>query len=66
MIRNAKKGSYRIQAHYYGDHRPTVNGKATLSVQLYKQYGTTMQYKREITRRLNVTNDVVDLGEFEF
>ncbi|MFM6935588.1 MAG: VIT domain-containing protein [Flavobacteriales bacterium] len=66
MIRNAKKGSYLIQAHYYGDHRPTVNGKATLSVQLYKQYGTTMQYKREITRRLNVTDDVVDLGEFEF
>jgi len=33
---------------------------------LFKLYGTTMQYKREITRRLNVTNDVVDLGEFEF
>lgn len=66
MIHAAKPGTYRIQAHYYGDHRPTVNGKATLSVQLFKQYGTTMQYKREITRRLNVTDDVVDLGEFEF
>jgi hypothetical protein len=66
MIRNAKKGTYHIEAHYYGDHRPSLNGKATLSVQLFKLYGTTMQYKREITRRLNVTNDVVDLGEFEF
>ena len=66
MIRAAKHGTYRIQANYYGDHRPTVNGKATLSVQLFKQYGTSLQYKREITRRLNVTDDVIDLGEFEF
>ena len=66
MIHAAKHGTYRIQAHYYSDHRPTVNGKATLSIQLFKQYGTSLQYKREITRRLNVTDDVVDLGEFEF
>ncbi len=66
MIRAAQHGTYHIQAHYYGDHRPTVNGKATLSIQLFKQYGTSLQYKREITRRLNVTDDVVDLGEFEF
>lgn len=66
MIHAAKHGTYHIQAHYYGDHRPTVNGKATLSIQLFKQYGTSLQYKREITRRLNVTDDVVDLGEFEF
>jgi tetratricopeptide (TPR) repeat protein len=66
MIHAAKEGTYHIQAHYYGDHRPTVNGKATLTVQLFKQYGTSFQYKRAITRRLNVTDDVVDLGEFEF
>jgi tetratricopeptide (TPR) repeat protein len=66
MIHAAKHGTYHIQAHYYSDNRPTVNGKATLSIQLFKQYGTTFQYKREITRRLNVTDDVVDLGEFEF
>ena len=66
MIHAAREGTYHIQAHYYGDHRPTVNGKATLTVQLFKQYGTTIQYKREITRRLNVTNDVIDLGTFEF
>jgi tetratricopeptide (TPR) repeat protein len=66
MIHVAQHGTYHIQAHYYGDHRPTVNGKATLSIQLFKQYGTSLQYKREITRRLNVTDDVVDLGEFEF
>ena len=66
MIRVAQHGTYHIEAHYYSDHRPTVNGKATLSIQLFKQYGTSLQYKREITRRLNVTDDVVDLGEFEF
>ncbi|MEI8116797.1 MAG: VIT domain-containing protein [Flavobacteriia bacterium] len=66
MIHAAKPGTYHIQAHYYGDHRATVNGKATLSIQLFKQYGTSFQYKREITRRLNVTEDIVDLGEFEF
>jgi hypothetical protein len=66
MIRRAIPGKYKIQAHYYGSSAQTIIGKATLSVQLFRKYATKNSEKQEITRRLNVTKDVVDLGTFEF
>lgn len=66
MLKNAKKGKYKVQAHYYGTSSQSLEGKATLTVQFFKQYGTKRQVKQEITRRLNVTNEVIDLGTFEF
>lgn len=66
LIRNAPKGTYRIQAHYYGNHRPTLSGKAILTVQLFQNYGTPYEIKREITRRLSVVDEELDLATFEF
>lgn len=66
MLKNAKKGKYKVQAHYYGTSSQSLEGKATLTVQFFKQYGTKRQVKQEIIRRLNVTNEVIDLGTFEF
>jgi uncharacterized protein YfaP (DUF2135 family) len=66
MIRRAIPGKYKIQAHYYGSSAQTIIGKATLSVQLFRKYGSKNSEKQEITRRLNVTKDVIDLGNFEF
>ncbi|MEY4287683.1 MAG: hypothetical protein RL511_1772 [Bacteroidota bacterium] len=65
LIRNAPKGTYRIQAHYYGNHRPTLSGKAILTVQLFQNYGTPYEVKREITRRLSVVDEELDLATFE-
>lgn len=66
LIRNAPKGTYRIQAHYYGNHRPTLSGKAILTVQFYQNYGTPYEVKREVTRRLSVVDEELDLATFEF
>lgn len=66
MIRRAIPGKYKIQAHYYGSSSQSILGKATLSVEFFKQYGTHYQEKQEITRRLNVTKDIIDLGTFTF
>jgi hypothetical protein len=66
LIRNAPKGTYRIQAHYFGNHRPTLSGKAILTVQFYQYYGTPYEVKREVTRRLSVVDEELDLATFEF
>lgn len=66
LIRNAPKGTYHIQAHYYGNHRPTLSGKAILTVQFYQYYGTPYEVKREVTRRLSVVDEELDLATFEF
>ncbi|MEY3741437.1 MAG: hypothetical protein RL371_337, partial [Bacteroidota bacterium] len=65
LIRKAPKGTYRIQAHYYGNHRPTLSGKAILTVQLFKNYGTPYEVKSEFTRRLQVVDEELDLATFE-
>jgi hypothetical protein len=66
MIRRAIPGKYKIQAHYYGSSAQTIIGKATLSVQLFRKYGHKNCEKQEITRRLNVTKDIIDIGTFNF
>lgn len=66
MIRRAIPGEYKIQAHYYGSSAQTIIGKATLSVQLFRKYGQKNVEKQAITRRLNVTKDVIDIGTFNF
>ncbi len=66
LIRKAPKGTYQIQAHYFGNHRPTLSGKAILTVQFYQYYGTPYEVKREVTRRLSVVDEELDLATFEF
>jgi len=66
LIRKAPKGRYRIQAHYYGNHRPSLSGKAILTVQFYQNYGTPYEVKREVTRRLSTVDEELDLATFEF
>ena len=66
MIRRAIPGKYKIQAHYYGSSAQSIIGKATLSVELFRKFGTKNSEKKEITRRLNVTKDIIDIGTFEF
>lgn len=66
LIRKAPKGRYRIQAHYYGNHRPTLSGKAILTVQFFQYYGTPYEVRRVITRRLGEVDEEIDLATFTF
>lgn len=66
MIRNAIPGNYKIEAEYYGSSSQNIIGKATLTVQFFKQFGTLYEKKEEITRRLNDQKEVIELGTFTF
>ena len=66
VIRKAPRGTYTIQAHYYGNHRPTLSGKAILTVQFFQYYGTPFEVRRVVTRRLGKVDEEIDLATFEF
>lgn len=66
LIRKAPKGTYRIQAHFFGDYQPALNGKAILTVHLYKYYGTAHEKHQVITRRLETVDQEIDLATFTF
>ncbi len=66
LIRKAPKGTYRVQAHYYGNNRPLLSGKAILTVQIFQYYGTPYEVRRVITRRLGKVDEEIDLATFEF
>lgn len=66
LIRKAPKGTYLIQAHFFGDYQPALNGKAILTVHLYKYYGTAHEKHKVITRRLETVDQEIDLATFTF
>lgn len=66
VIRKAPRGTYTIQAHYFGNHRPTLSGKAILTVQFFQYYGTPFEVRRVVTRRLGKVDEEIDLATFEF
>jgi hypothetical protein len=66
LIRKAPKGTYLVQAHYYGNHRPILSGKAILTVQIFQNYGTPYEVRKVITRRLGKVDEEIDLATFEF
>jgi TonB-dependent SusC/RagA subfamily outer membrane receptor len=47
MLKNAVKGTYKIEINYYADRQATVAGPTTIMAELYTHYGTP-QEKREI------------------
>ncbi len=47
MLKNAIKGTYKIEIDYYADRQATIAGPTTIMAELYTHYGTP-QEKREI------------------
>jgi hypothetical protein len=66
MIKKAIPGKYKIEANYYGTSKQSIQGKATLSVDFYTNYGKGNVKKQISISRLNATKEVVQLGEFFF
>jgi tetratricopeptide (TPR) repeat protein len=64
-LKHAKAGTYRIQAHFYGNRRQVLSGATTLSVKLYSHFGTPRQTEKLVTLRLDKARDAVDIGDFE-
>ncbi|WP_341902171.1 VIT domain-containing protein [Fluviicola taffensis] len=66
MIKKAMKGTYQIQANYYGSSAQTLSGLTTIHVKLITNYGRKNEKTQSITRRLEEQSEIIDLAEFEF
>ena len=60
------KGTYQIQANYYGSSAQTLSGLTTIHVKLITNYGRKNEKTQSITRRLEEQSEIIDLAEFEF
>lgn len=65
VLRHAKPGKYRIEAHYFGDRQQIVTGATTLSLKLSTGWAMPRQQDKVVTLRLAGKDDTVLVGEFE-
>lgn len=65
VLRDARPGLYRVEAHYFGDRQQIVTGATTLTLSLSTGWGTPRQQDRKVTLRLSGKNESVLVGEFE-
>jgi len=64
LLRDAKKGTYKIKANYYGSQEQVLAGPTTLQLRLQKNFGGIQLEEKTITLRLKDKKEVVDVGEF--
>ena len=65
VLRDAKPGRYRVEAHYFGDRQQIVTGATTLTLTLSTGWGTSRQQDQKTTLRLSGKDESVLVGEFE-
>lgn len=66
MLKEAKKGTYEVVAHYYGSSAQRLVGPVTVQVAIYTHYGTENQEMQELTLQLEDQEDDYLVGTFEF
>ncbi|NZA27157.1 DUF2135 domain-containing protein [Luteimonas sp. SJ-92] len=64
-LRDAKPGTYRVEANFFGDRQQLVTGATTLQLWLSTGFGTPRQQDRKVTLRLEERAQTVLVGEFE-
>lgn len=66
MIKKAPKGSYKIEADYFGTRSQKQLMPVTLRITFYTHFGTDKEQKQETTVRVTNEKDVIEVGSFEF
>lgn len=63
MIKKAPKGTFKIEANYFGDRQQRLSGPTTVQVTVYRNYGRPNEHRESTTIRLNGGSArVVDLA----
>lgn len=63
MMRKAPKGTFKVQANYFGDRQQRISGPTTVQVTVYRNYGRPDERREGTTIRLNGGSArVVDLA----
>jgi Flp pilus assembly protein TadD len=65
LLKRAKPGRYRVEAHFYGHRQQIVAGATTLQVGFQTRFGTPAMHERAITLRLAGRGRQVFVGEFD-
>ncbi|MEN5425624.1 VIT domain-containing protein [Stenotrophomonas pennii] len=63
-LRDAKPGTYRVEANFFGSREQLVTGATTLSLRLSTHWGTRQQRDQTVTLRLKDQAESVLVGEF--
>lgn len=63
-LRDAKPGTYRVEANFFGSREQLVTGATTLSLRLSTHWGTRQQRDQMVTLRLKDQAETVLVGEF--
>ena len=66
MIKNAPKGTYKIEVDYYDTRSQKQLMPVTLRITFYTHFGTDKEEKQETTVRVTNEKDVIEVGSFEF
>ena len=66
MIKKAPKGSYKIEADYFGTRSQKQLMPVTLHITFFTHFGTDKEQKQETTVRVTNEKDVIEVGSFEF
>jgi len=66
LLKKAPNGSYKVQANYFGDRQQRLAGPTTIQLTLFTNYGRNNETRKDITLRLEKTQEVIDIGAFEF
>ncbi len=57
-------GTYRVQAHYFGDRRQTLTGPVTVQLEFFTGFGSENPQRIATTRRLESGKQRIDVGSF--
>lgn len=57
-------GTYRVQAHYFGDRRQSLTGPVTVQVEFQTGFGRSDGQRLATTRRLASGKERIDVGQF--
>jgi len=57
-------GTYRVQAHYYGDRRQSLTGPVTVQLEFHSGFGGEAPQRIATTRRLETGKQRIDVGSF--
>lgn len=65
MLKNAPKGTYKVEVNYYSDSQQNLAGPTTLIVRFYTQFGREEEQLQEVIVRVKEAKEVIHVGDFE-
>ncbi len=67
LLKNAIKGTYKIEINYYGDRQATIAGPTTIMAEMFTHYGTPQEKKEIIVLQMKKGSDgAVYVGDLDF